>query len=283
MINKKVLQKRFNKAAPSYDEYANVQKRMGDVLIQELCSKYKHSSPEILELGCGTGYVTEQLIKAFPSAFITSVDFAPSMIEQAKKRNGTERISFVCADIENLMLSQKYDVIISNATFQWLNDLPSTINHLFEALKEDGNLVFTTFGNETFHELHTSFKKAVAFLDREEEWSIGQAFITAAQLENICKRQGAVSVQQAHYIEWFPTVRAFLDSVRKIGAANSNEGLSIQSPRIFRSMIRLYEAQFQQNGYIPATYHALFCSITKQGEKKDGTSTNTSKLEAARV
>ncbi|WP_028399565.1 malonyl-ACP O-methyltransferase BioC [Ectobacillus panaciterrae] len=284
MINKALLQKRFNKAASTYDEYANVQKKMGDVLIQKLCQTYtSHARLSILELGCGTGYVTEQLLNSFPYASVTAVDFAPHMIEQAKKRRGAEKAAFICGDIEKISFSGPYDVIISNATFQWLNDLQGTVARLCEALHDNGALMFTTFGNETFQELHLSFQQAVGSLEGKDERAVGQSFFTAQQLKELCEPQGHVSMQQARYIEWFSTVRDFLDSVRKIGAANSNDGISSQSPSVFRNMIRLYEEQFQQNGCIPATYHALFCSIMKQGEKKDGTRTNENGLEAARA
>ncbi len=50
-------------------------------------SRYSaNSSIRILELGCGTGYVTEQLSNLFPKAHITAIDFAESMIEVAKTR-----------------------------------------------------------------------------------------------------------------------------------------------------------------------------------------------------
>ncbi len=269
MIDKALLQKRFNKAALTYDEYANVQKKMGDVLIQKLCQTYTSQAPlSILELGCGTGYVTEQLVNSFPYAFVTSVDFAPDMIEQAKKRIGAEKAVFICGDIEQIDFSGRYDVIISNATFQWMNDLQGTIDRLCKSLQDNGTMMFTTFGHETFKELHLSFQQAVRNLVGKEDRAIGQSFFTLQQLKELCEQYGHVSMQQAHYIEWFSTVRDFLDSVRKIGAANSNDGISSQSPRVFRSMIRLYEEQFQQNGCIQATYHALFCTITKQGRRK---------------
>lgn len=269
MINKSLLQKRFNKAALTYDEYANVQKKMGDVLIQNLCQIYTSQARlSILELGCGTGYVTEQLVNSFPYASVISVDFAPDMIEQAKKRIGAEKAAFICGDIEQINFSGRYDVIISNATFQWMNDLQGTIDRLFQSLQDNGTIMFTTFGNETFKELHHSFQQAVRSLALKENRAIGQSFFTPQQLKALCELYGPVSMQEAHYIEWFSSVRDFLDSVRKIGAANSTDGMSSQSRRVFRTMIRLYEEQFQQNGSIQATYHALFCAMTKQGSRK---------------
>ena len=90
MINKTLLQKRFNVAAVSYDQYANVQK-MAHSLLSTLDRRYSaNSSIRILELGCRTGYVTEQLSNLFPKAHITAIDFAESMIAIAKTRQNVK-------------------------------------------------------------------------------------------------------------------------------------------------------------------------------------------------
>ena len=99
---------------------------MAHSLLSTLNRRYSaNSSIRILELGCGTGYVTEQLSNLFPKAHITAIDFAESMIEVAKTRQNVKNVMFHCEDIERLRLEETYDVIISNATFQWLNDLKS--------------------------------------------------------------------------------------------------------------------------------------------------------------
>src|SRR3954447_14816438 len=101
MINKTLLQKRFNGAAVSYDQYANVQKKMAHSLLSTLKERYSEtSSIRILELGCGTGYVTEQLSNLFPKAHITAVDFADEMIAVAKTRKSLRNVMFRCEDIE---------------------------------------------------------------------------------------------------------------------------------------------------------------------------------------
>lgn len=136
-------------------------KKMAHSLLSTLNRRYSaNSSIRILELGCGTGYVTEQLSNLFPKAHITAIDFAESMIAVAKTRQNVKNVTFYCEDIERLRLEETYDVIISNATFQWLNDLKQVIRNLFHHLSIDGILLFSTFGHETFQELHASFQRA---------------------------------------------------------------------------------------------------------------------------
>ena len=136
-----------------------------------------NSSIRILELGCGTGYVTEQLSNLFPKAHITAIDFAESMIAVAKTRQNVKNVMFYCEDIERLQLEETYDVIISNATFQWLNDLKQVIRNLFHHLSIDGILLFSTFGQETFQELHTSFQRAKEEKIYKMKHRLGNVFI----------------------------------------------------------------------------------------------------------
>lgn len=60
VINKQLVQKRFSKSAATYDQYAQVQKKMADDLLREYV--FKSINPltakkelTILEIGCGTG------------------------------------------------------------------------------------------------------------------------------------------------------------------------------------------------------------------------------------
>ncbi|PEA56228.1 malonyl-[acyl-carrier protein] O-methyltransferase BioC [Bacillus pseudomycoides] len=285
MINKTLLQKRFNQAAVFYDQYANVQKKMADQLLTHMKEHYDEAAQiHILELGCGTGYVTEQLATSFPKATITAVDFAESMIAKAKTRCNVEAVTFQCEDIERITLHEQYDVMISNATFQWLNDLPATLVNLYENLREDGVLLFSTFGNETFHELHTSFQRAKTAYAVEGTTTVGQSFFTGLQLQQLCKIiTGDIHIAETCYTETFATVREFLQSIRKVGATNSNEESYCQSPSVFRSMLHIYERDFTEGERIAATYHALFSYMKKEGKRRNETCTNENRLEANRI
>ncbi|MEI4623645.1 malonyl-ACP O-methyltransferase BioC [Bacillus pfraonensis] len=281
MINKTLLQKRFNGAAVSYDQYASVQKKMAQQLLFIMKKHYHNmSSIRILELGCGTGYLTEQLAVSFPNAEIIAIDFAESMIAVAKTRNHVESVTFRCEDIEHLTLSESFDVIISSATFQWLNDLQTTLKNLYRYLFEGGLLLFSTFGEQTFQELHTAFQSAKEEKNIQSSSSVGQRFLTREQLQDVCESiTGDVHVSETCYIEKFATVRGFLQSIRKVGATNSNVESYCQSPSIFRTMLRIYERDFTEEGKIVTTYHALFAYIEKEGKRRNETSTNKNRLE----
>lgn len=264
MINKTLLQKRFSENAPTYDQYARVQKKMARVLTNAIQSKPQR----ILEIGCGTGYMTEQLCRLFPQAQIHAVDMAPGMVEVACGRLKGRKVEFICGDVEEMDLGGgSFDLIISNAAFQWFNHVEDTLRRLFDSLASGGLILFSTFGDSTFHELHTSFEKAAQHLGVEAT-APGQSFYTLSQLMVLCQEatgSSEVNGKEELEMEVFPRVREFLHSIKKIGAANSNVGKYTQRPSLLKNMMQFYEQDFRQGDQIMATYHCLYLSIQKRG------------------
>ncbi|MBT2647100.1 malonyl-ACP O-methyltransferase BioC [Bacillus sp. ISL-34] len=274
MIDKRLLSKRFSEHAKTYDAYANVQKNMAKQLVDLLPQKSTNHKISILEIGCGTGYLTRLLVKTFPNAAVTAVDLAPGMVEVAKGMTDEDRVTFLCTDIEEMVLNENYDLIISNATFQWLNDLPATLEKLCTRLTAEGSLIFSTFGVDTFKELHRSYEHAKEKLQLSIDSSPGQMFYTLEELSKVCVEaipfSSAVPIEitknEKLEIEYFQTVREFFTSIKKIGAANSNKENYCQRPSFFRELINIYETQYRNESGVKATYHCLFFKIEKHDE-----------------
>ncbi|MGG0333262.1 malonyl-ACP O-methyltransferase BioC [Priestia aryabhattai] len=271
MINKQILKKRFNNHAKTYDAYADVQKNMANQLLDQLSTNSFNQEITILEIGCGTGYLTQLLCEKFPKAAITAVDLSSGMIDLAKKKVTEDRVSFICEDIEELRIEKHYDLIISNATFQWFNSLHTTIKKLYKQLKPAGRLLFSTFGNRTFQELHSCYSHAKQKLGLFSNSSPGQSFFSLEELSQICE-QALVPLREHPFklakmekleVQYFPTVQAFFTSIKKIGASNSNEEGYCQRPSFFRELINLYETDYRNENGIKVTYHCLIFNVTK--------------------
>ncbi|MFZ5988075.1 MAG: malonyl-ACP O-methyltransferase BioC [Bacillota bacterium] len=278
MINKKILQMHFSRNAANYDAYAKVQKKMADELLKMISLDFNNKSGylDILDIGCGTGYLTKQLVSYCPNARITAVDIAPGMIEYAKEKLKECNIEFQCVDIEEVKLNKKFDMIISNATFQWFNNLKGTIQMLGQMLEDNGWLAFSTFGHMTFNELNCSHEIAREKLKMDGEFPPSQKFFRPEEIFGICKENVGVDFTNTYKIdikesleyEYFNSVREFLDSVRKIGANNSNKSHRANTS-LTKEMIRTYEEMYKINGLIRATYHCIFITARKIGNTEN--------------
>jgi trans-aconitate 2-methyltransferase len=95
-----------------------------------------------VDLGCGPGNSTEVLAARYPRATITGVDKAPDMIEAALKR--LPRLTFELGDIESWEPPAPCDVILANASLQWLPDHATLYPRLLSRLAAGGTLALQT-------------------------------------------------------------------------------------------------------------------------------------------
>ncbi len=269
MIDKEKLKRRFSRNARQYDRYAAVQKVMAAALVEMIQSEGRYFK-EILEIGCGTGHMTELLTGAFPSARITAVDIADGMIAYASDRLGNSSITFLCADAEEMPLERKYDLIISNATFQWFNHLEKTLARLLSGLTDNGLLCFSTFGSETFRELHQAYAHARQTMGITEALTPGQSFPTGAALEKLCLAVGPVKVESSESLqtEHFGSCLDFLSSVKRIGANNSLADNKQIVPGLIDRAMEIYDSTYMDNhkNQVYATYHCLYFSLKNNRE-----------------
>jgi len=294
-MSSKITAIKFDRSsAGSYDNHAQVQRIMADRLVNLLKEKEKEGykvGPNILEIGCGTGALTQLIIKDWPSTSITALDIAPAMIKVAEQRIlsvlGTEdansiistnsststnntnssqkgRFRFIHADVEKWAAeasASTFDIIVSNACFQWLSHPEQTLAHLRRMLRTGGMLIFTTFGPKTFYELHQAFNEVYQAYGVEPQRH-GLSFQPVAEWEHFLKKAGFSMTEYEHWVqqEKYASARDFLLSVKAMGASTSEavptKGLS--SRQLFANMYKEYEAKFSlEEGGVNATYDLL--------------------------
>lgn len=90
-----------------------------------------------VDLGCGTGELTQRLHYELRLASTLGLDNSPAMLERCAEYRD-EGLSFQLGDASTLQGS--YDLIFSHAALQWLDDHPALFAHLKSCLKGDGQL-----------------------------------------------------------------------------------------------------------------------------------------------
>ena len=168
-MNKELIKKRFKRKLNSYNENARIQKQMAEKLI-DMASKVcgKQENINVLELGCGTGLLTELAVKNFNFSNYTAIDIVHDCEDYIKKIH--PQIKFIPSDIEEyIKLTDKtYDLIISNASLQWIENLPAFIDKLTEKLTSGGKLLFSIFGKENFREINFVLGKTLLYYSKKE-------------------------------------------------------------------------------------------------------------------
>ena len=90
----------------------------------------------IVDLGCGTGEVTEALQARWPASQITGVDNSPGMLAHARKR--TAQIRWIEADIVAWRPEAPVDLVFSNAVLHWIDDHAALFPLLLESVAPGG-------------------------------------------------------------------------------------------------------------------------------------------------
>lgn len=126
----------------------------GEDLLQLLNPKQKE---RILDLGCGTGQLTEKI--ATSGAVVMGIDNAPAMIEKAKQNY--LHLRFDVADGRNFQVEQPLDAVFSNAALHWIKEPDAVIRSVHQALKPKGRFVAEFGGKGNVQIITTALESAL--------------------------------------------------------------------------------------------------------------------------
>lgn len=124
--------------AATYDRIADPQERWGLAVLDRLPLR---GDERVLDAGCGTGRVTEHLVRRLPHGRVVALDGSAAMLDQARQRLG-DTVDYVHADLAApLPLDEPVDAVFSTATFHWVPDHDALFAHLASVLPPGGALV----------------------------------------------------------------------------------------------------------------------------------------------
>jgi len=146
----------------------------------------------VVDAGCGTGRVTELLLRHLPEGSVLGVDASGAMVEVARRRfAGDPRVRIEQRDILDLEVDEPGDVIFSTATFHWIKDHERLFDRLAHALKPGGRLVAQCGGRGNITRTLAVTERVMSedrfrefFTVWEESWHFPDPETTRARLES---------------------------------------------------------------------------------------------------
>ncbi len=252
------IRQAFDQAALTYDDAADVQREISDILAVYLTQCKINSFPDtILDAGCGTGYGAVWLQKSWPQAHLILVDFAPSMLATARDRCHTG-VDLVCADIEALpTIRGSCDLYWSSLAWQW-NSPHRCLLEADRVLRSSGIIAVATLGIDNFSELRSAFSEV-------DNYSHVMNIQSHELLLAGCRERGwQVKIYERHPIRrYYPDVRSLLKTVKKIGASEVEKRRpALFSRAAWYAMIDQYEKWREPNG-LPLTYDVIWLIATR--------------------
>ncbi len=294
--------KRFGRAAETYDSFAEPQAQMAKKLL-EIYSSYSADplisrSPEnnielkkanpakiqsILELGCGTGLLTEQLHKGFPEADILATDASDLMVQRAKERfKPSDKISFKILDAQGLKSSEiigdknlpkknssgnvdseldslatTFSLVASNAMVQWFPDLKAHFNWVKTHLEPKGYYLVSGFMQDNFPELNSLLREEPFLYSNfpgHEEKEIKSAVESAGfKLE---------FWMQGEFKKEFENTFAFLNAIKGLGSSRRPNEKPLTRIKM-EVLAQRYPARYPSSQGIIATWKPWYALLKK--------------------
>ena len=250
----------FSNASISYDVLTGLHKEIA----REMVDKIKDKAPieKILDIGMGTGYMTNRLSQYFAGTKVVGIDIADGMMIEAKKKY--EVFDIVGCDARALAFpNDLFDLIVSNLAFQWVDPLNRSFEECFRVLKPNGEIHFTLFGQNTFHELFACLEGAAGVYDKPfvvkklpSEKYIKESLTNSGFKDGILREEKISS--------HFPDMMSLLQWIKDIGA-NCLGRDTFVGPDLLEKANAFYENNYKDAAGVRVTFQVFWVSAKKNG------------------
>ena len=233
----------FGRAAGTYNHAGGLQEQIARGLAGFLPDLQALTMPTILELGCGTGFLTRHLADAYKDATFLITDKSENMVRTCRAEFASAaNMGFAVMDGQKPCVSEgSVDVIATSMTIQWFDDPAQTLHDLQKFLKPDGQLVYATIGNRNFKEWRDVLSN--------HSLDCGMRDDLPGSLPGQCAE---------HYImRDYGSGRGFVDMLKNTGAGKAKQGYQKPHPRDFKAACDAFNGQ--------VTWHIVFGQLPALG------------------
>lgn len=263
IYNKAQIASSFSRAATTYDQAAILQRSVGQHLLNKLKKiEFSRKLPEVIvDLGSGSGQLTQKLALNFPKSSIISLDIALGMLNYSQLKYPKNNVVLLCGDAEQLPLkNNSCDVVFSNLMFQWSPNHPKSLQESWRILKPNGILLFSTLGPGTLKELRYCWQQV-------DDYPRVHSFIPIDNLLKTINQYNfsTVSMEIENNYRYFLKPIDLMRELKMLGASNIQNGRTknITSNKKLQCVFKNYEQFRNSQEMLPATYEIYFIMARK--------------------
>lgn len=250
--NTYLIGERFWKNKETYKQQATVQKILCECFAKTLQS-YSFKLKHVFEIGCGTGFLTQELCAIPTISDLYINDVSPKMkfdIDQILTNSSIINYEFLAGNAETIEFPHHIDTILSTSTLQWFHSIPAFFIKAAQALPSKGVFAFSTFGPNNFIEIKHTLGKGLHYL---------------SQTELLQYAQQHFDVIDCHEWEeklWFDSPVDVLKHIKQTGV--SGFGTSYFGKQKLQEFIAAYSSLYTTNNKVCLTYHPIMIFAQKK-------------------
>lgn len=253
--------RRFSRAAQTYERGAALHRHVAARLMESLPDPEALGAGHILEVGCGSGVLTEPLRLRYPQAQICAVDVAEGMVAAVRERwHQDPRMEFVLSDIRYFSASRQFDLIVSSSALHWAEPLEQTFGNLKRHLLPSGHCCAALMIEGTLGELHALRRRVAPGKVPSGRLPAGDEVLAAALAAGFTVSRHEEEAIQTRY----HSAEDFLATIHAqglTGGSVSRAGTLLSRAELKR-LRREYDVAFRdQTGSVYATFVVLYVDL----------------------
>jgi len=267
----KLMQKERAALLDDVDSYDYIKSQIGQSVADRLL-EINRECDEVLNLGCGLGQVARHIPEKIVRKKLTMSDFSPTTLAHSYTPvwPGVEVEKMVLDEDAPLPFpDNKFNLVVSNLSLHWVNDLPGCFREVHRTLAPDGAFVASLFGGDTLYELRSSL--LLAEMEREGGISAHVSpFAKSNDLEALLSNAGfTLVILDSEEIEVrYPSLFEVVGDLRGMGesCANLNRKLRVQKDTLCAAAA-IYQEMYGDEDSVPATFEILHMIGWKEDPK----------------
>ncbi|MGC0250159.1 methyltransferase domain-containing protein [Pseudactinotalea sp. Z1748] len=218
----------------------------------ELLARVPTEPATIADLGCGPGHLSGLLRARWPHARIDALDSSPEMIERARAEHQAPGVHYHLGDLRTWRPPAPVDLLISNATFQWVPGHLNLLGDLTEHISDQGTLAFSVPGNfdGPSHRLLRSLARSDPYAAHTENVTFPHAHDPGVYLDALATLGWRVDAWETTYLH---TLTGPDPVLTWISATGAREVLAALPPHLLERFRAEYGAALRQA--YPETEH----------------------------
>jgi len=253
------IKRSFSKASATYDSFSRVQNEVNERLLSFVPERHFKRA---MEIGCGTGGFSKELLSNREIDNLFGIDFSFGMLVRAKKnlKQLPDSLYLLCCDGEHICFRPgvKFDLIVSASCMHWFQDLYDAFESICKFyLAPSGHLVCALFGKRTLPEL----EQVIRIVSNGRAFSLPTSnFPSKATIEAMLKSITTDILIESVIIErHYSGLMELLLALKKTGTAASigvkpvfrTKGAIKRADKIYKDLY----------GSIRATYQVIFFRV----------------------
>ncbi len=255
------MSSRFSLSAETYDARATVQRHVAQALVQQI--PVVPRDLRILEIGCGTGILTQLLLARFPDVLVDALDISDRMIEQGRSSLALEpRVSWIVRDVREYQPALRYELIVSSSSLHWVRPLEAAFSPLATMLDAQGKCVLALMVDGTLGELRAARLQVASHKRPLSRLPTGAEVREALLVSGL----RIIREEEQEIREYHRSASEFLRSIHELGVTGGavSHGQTLLTRSELQALMREYDRRFRNgNGSVYSTYRVLFVIAEK--------------------